>query len=95
MIDTTDTRDRSQTHVMVRKNGIKDWMPKTVWKSIGGESNTEGWVLVEETPPSVIEIRQKKAETKEEIVSENIEGDSVQESAPTALKEKVKSVKKK
>lgn len=94
MIDTTDTRDRSATHVMVHKNGIKDWMPISVWKAIGSDGNTDGWVRVEDTPPSVIEIRQKKVEAKD-VVVENIEGDLVEETTPTALKEKVKSVKKK
>jgi len=77
--------DRSSTHVKVIKNGIEDWLPKTVWKAIGENDNKDGWILVQDTPPEAIEVRRKLAEAP---VAETLVETEVEVAEPVKVKAK-------
>ena len=50
------------THILVEKNGIQDEMNTSVWESIGGDSNKDGWKRVPTAPIEVLEMKRKSIE---------------------------------
>lgn len=79
----------SDTHVRVEKNGIQDTLPKTTWNAIGGSDNKDGWILIQDTPPEAVVIRQKK-EAATEVKEEAPEIVEVKKEAePVKVKDKV------
>lgn len=85
-------KDKSSTHVRVIKNGIEDWFPKTVWESIGGNDNKDGWILVHDgaSLPEVVEVRSKKTTLSEkaqaEPVAEAVESEVASAGEPIKVK---------